>query len=112
MAKQQPVEIQMRERKRGWIGHTLWKPHNDLTREALDWNPQGVRRRGCARLTWRRLTDEDLIKMGRSWKTVKELLRARVRWLNFTEALCSIWELQDSSSIHCFCNACIYSLWS
>jgi hypothetical protein len=48
--KQQTVEVQIRERKWGWIGHTLWKPNSDLTQEALEWNPQGVGRRGHPRM--------------------------------------------------------------
>jgi hypothetical protein len=63
--KQQPVEIQIRERKWGWIRHTLQKPNNDLTREALHWNPQAVRRRGSPRMTWRTI-NEEIKRMGKS----------------------------------------------
>jgi hypothetical protein len=84
------VEVHIRERKWGWIGHTLWKPNNDLTREALEWNPQGVRRRGHPRMTWRRMIQQEINRMGKSLKAVKELSRNRVRWRNFMEALCSI----------------------
>ena len=41
-------------RKRRWIGHTLWKPKHNITRQALQWNPQGKRGRGRPRNTWRR----------------------------------------------------------
>jgi hypothetical protein len=96
-AKQQSVEIQIRERKWGWLRYTLQKPDNDLTREALDWNPQGVRRQR-PRMTWRRTIYEEINRMGKSWKTVKELSGNRVRWRNFTDGLCYIQELQNSSS--------------
>jgi hypothetical protein len=89
-AKQQPFEIQTREGKWEWIGYTLQKPNNDLTREALDWNPAGVRGRGRPVMTWRRTLDEEVNRMGKSRKTVQELSRNRVRWRRFTEALCSI----------------------
>ena len=29
------------EAKRKWIGHTLRKPHNSVTKQALFWNPHG-----------------------------------------------------------------------
>jgi hypothetical protein len=29
-----------------WIGHTLRKPSSDNTKAALEWNPQGTRKRG------------------------------------------------------------------
>ena len=43
---QEPVEISMKRRKWRWIGHTLRKPANNITRQALDWNPSGTRKRG------------------------------------------------------------------
>jgi hypothetical protein len=49
-------------------------------------------------MIWRRTTDEEINRMGNSWTMFKELLRNTVIWQNFTEALCSIQELQDSSS--------------
>jgi hypothetical protein len=36
-----------------WIGHTLRKGHDTIEREVLDWNPQGQRKRGRAKETWR-----------------------------------------------------------
>jgi hypothetical protein len=44
------------------------------------------------------MTDEEINRMGKSRKMVKELSRNRVRWWNFTEALYSTQELQDGSS--------------
>jgi hypothetical protein len=41
-------------------------------------------------MTWRRTIQEEINKMGKSWNAVNELSRNRVRWQNFTEALCSI----------------------
>ena len=34
------------EKKWGWIGHTLRKPASNVTRQALEWNPQGKRKVG------------------------------------------------------------------
>jgi hypothetical protein len=43
-------EIEMSTQIKRWkwnlIGHTLRKGHEAIEREALDWNPQGKRRRG------------------------------------------------------------------
>jgi hypothetical protein len=41
-------------RKWKWIGHTLRKDQNNITRQGLDWNPQGKRRMGRPRVTWKR----------------------------------------------------------
>ncbi|RUS77407.1 hypothetical protein EGW08_014826 [Elysia chlorotica] len=42
----QKVETEIMKRKWGWIGHTLRKPASNITRQALDWNPQGKRKVG------------------------------------------------------------------
>ena len=41
---QQPIERETRRRKWRWIGHTLRKPLDDITRNTIDWNDQGSRR--------------------------------------------------------------------
>jgi len=51
--KQPRIDLQIRKRKCGWLGHTLRK-RTDITRQALEWNPQGKRRRGRPKNTWRR----------------------------------------------------------
>ena len=51
---QEPVAKQILRRKWGWIGHTLRKPASSTTRQALTWNPQGKRKRGRPRNSWRR----------------------------------------------------------
>ena len=40
------MSTQIRRRKWNWMGHTLRKGHEAIEREALDWNPQGKRKRG------------------------------------------------------------------
>jgi hypothetical protein len=43
---EKPVALQIKKRKWQWIGHTLRKNDGSLGKQALDWNPQGVWRRG------------------------------------------------------------------
>ena len=43
---QQPIEQEIRHRTWGWIGHTLRRPDGHLAKRALEWNPQGKRKRG------------------------------------------------------------------
>ena len=58
--KQTPIETEIRKRKWGWIGHTLRKPASNITRQALDWNPQGKRKVGRPKQTWRRSTNAEI----------------------------------------------------
>ena len=44
--KQLPIENEIKKRKWRWIGHTLRKPPESITRQAITWNPPGKRRRG------------------------------------------------------------------
>jgi len=46
ITKQKPREIQIKRRKWNWIGHTLHEEAGTIRKTALDWNPQGHRRRG------------------------------------------------------------------
>nr|KAG5690895.1 hypothetical protein BaRGS_028927 [Batillaria attramentaria] len=42
--RQVPIEQEIKKRKWGWIGHTLRKSTSNVTRQSLDWNPQGKRK--------------------------------------------------------------------
>ncbi|XP_075157756.1 uncharacterized protein LOC142231022 [Haematobia irritans] len=87
--KQESVLLEIRRRKWMWIGHTLRKPHDDITRTALDWNPQGSRRRGRPANTWRRLVDAEIHDAGYTWRELKNLANDRTKWNAFVTALCS-----------------------
>ena len=47
------------QRKWRWIGHTLRKPQQSVTKQSLQWNPQGARKRGRPRETWKRCVERD-----------------------------------------------------
>jgi hypothetical protein len=70
ITKDEPINIQIKKRKWRWIGHTLRKPAG-----AIDWNPQGARRRGRPRKTWRRAIEDEMTEMerpgdrSRHWQT-------------------------------------------
>ena len=82
------VEEEIRSRRWRWIGHTLRKPPDNITRQALTWNPQGKRRRGRPRNTWRRDLEADTRKMGHTWREVEALAQDRRRWRAVVDGLC------------------------
>ena len=84
-----PINIQIKKRKWAWIGHTLRKPPNSITKQALKWNPQGKRNRGWPRNTWRRDTESELKEQGHNWNSAENLAPNRVRWREFVNGLCS-----------------------
>ena len=87
--KQEKIEVTIRRRNWRWIGHTWRKPATNITRLSLEWNPQGVRRKGRLKKSWRRTIQQEYEDLGMSWDEVKRTAKNRVRWKAAVEALCS-----------------------
>ena len=86
-AKQERIEVTIRRRKWRWIGHTLRKPATNITHLSLEWNPEGVRRRGRPKTI--RTIQQEYEELGMSWDEVKRTAKNRLRWKAEVEALCS-----------------------
>ena len=86
--KQEPIEQEILQRRWRWIGHTLRKPASSTTRQALNWNPQGRRKRGRPRNTWRRDVDADTKKLGHTWGKLERLAQDREAWRTLVGGLC------------------------
>jgi hypothetical protein len=67
----------------------LRKEQNNITRQGLDWNPQGKWRKGRPRVTWKRTVLAELQEQNVSWKESKQMAKNRVRWQQFVMALFS-----------------------
>ncbi|VDP26099.1 unnamed protein product [Schistosoma margrebowiei] len=61
------AEEEIRKKRWKWIGHTLRKAHNCVTRQALTWNPQGQKKSGRPKNTLRREMEIDKIRMNNNW---------------------------------------------
>ena len=48
----------------GILPYTLWKAEGIIDKEALDLEPQGARRRGRPKKTWKRRVQEGTQEMG------------------------------------------------
>ncbi|KAJ4428965.1 hypothetical protein ANN_25961, partial [Periplaneta americana] len=101
--QQKPVELEIRHRKWGWLGHTLRRPTDDPARKALDWNPQGSRGIGRPKITWKRTVLTEAKTMGKTWSEIKALARNRVRWRSFLRSLLRKSKQNDTLRIpeHC-----------
>ncbi|GFS25456.1 hypothetical protein ElyMa_007027200 [Elysia marginata] len=77
---QKPVEGEIKMRRRRWIGHTVRKPHNNITRQALQWNPQGNRVRDRPRETWERCVEREMTMMRKRWGHLGKLAQDRSGW--------------------------------
>ena len=86
---QSRIEESIKRRKWKWIGHTLRKRENNITRSALQWDSQGFRRRGRPRQSWRRSVLDEIAKKNITWLEAKRTAKNRVRWRSMVDALCS-----------------------
>jgi len=86
---QKATDNQIKRWKWNWIGHTLRKETGAIEKTILDWNPQGYRRRGRPKRTWRRTIEDEIRSTRRSWKEVKGIAGDRNAWKHFMNALCS-----------------------
>ena len=70
VSDQEDINLEIRRRKCRWIGHTLRKEDGEISKAALLWNPQGSRKRGRPKNSWRRSVIKEV---GRSWNELRFL---------------------------------------
>ena len=81
------IDTIIRRRWWRWIGHVLRKEQDSITRTALHWTPEGRRRRGRPKITWRRTVEKEMKDLGQTWGTVQRLAQSRQDWQSFVAAL-------------------------
>lgn len=84
---QSPIAKEIGLRKWNWVGHTLRKLPNDITRQALSWNPPGKRKQGGQFKTWQTSVRSEAAQQDKTWNKLAALAANRVRWKCFVEAL-------------------------
>ncbi|VDP31856.1 unnamed protein product [Schistosoma curassoni] len=82
-------EEEIRKRRWKWIGQTLRKSSNCITRQALIWNPEWKRKRGRSKNTLRREIEAVMKRMNNKWKEVERIAQYRVGWRMLVIGLCS-----------------------
>jgi hypothetical protein len=80
------INLEIRKRKFRWIGHTLRKEDGEVPKAALLWNPQGNRKRGRPKNSWRKSVIKEA---GRSWNELRFLATDRQKWKGLIDNLCS-----------------------
>ena len=85
---EEDVEREIAGRKWRWIGHTLRKPPDNITKQSLRWNPQGRRGRGRPRSTWRREVEAEMKKIGYNWDQIDRMAQDRQHWRVTVSDLC------------------------
>ena len=80
-ANVEKLSEEVRRRRWRFIGHILrQQPDNDCV-TALTWTPEGRRKRGRPKTTWRRTVEKERSKAGwQSWSEVRTAAQDRNRW--------------------------------
>ena len=79
---------EVRRRRWRFFGHILRQQPDCVT--ALTWIPEGKRKRGRPKATWRRTVEKERCKAGwQSWREVRTAAQDRNRWRAHVEALCA-----------------------
>lgn len=87
LTEQQPVDIDVRERKWRWLGHTLRRPAGHIPQLVLDWKPaNGSRRVGRPTHTWKRSVIKEAEQKNVAWADLKQLAQDRRNWKNLLMA--------------------------
>ena len=76
------------------------KGKNSITRQALQWNPQGSRGRGRPRETWRRCMEREMKDVGMTWVALSKKAQGRDVWRRF---VCGLTGVRDNDDDDEFC---------
>jgi hypothetical protein len=69
------------KRRWQWIGHVLRMDNNRNARTALDWAPDGKRKRGRPKETWGRTVEKDRKQLGfNTWAEATRQAQDRSKW--------------------------------
>ena len=85
--QQQDIATTIMRRRWRWIGHVLRKDQEDITKTALHWPPEGKRKRGRPKMTWRRTVEAEASKYQQTWGTLQKTANDRQKWKIFVTAL-------------------------
>jgi hypothetical protein len=77
--------LEIRKRKSGWFGHTLRKDDGEIPKGTLQWKPQGSRKRGRPKISWRISVIKEA---GRSCNELRFLAADRQKRKEFIDKLC------------------------
>ena len=72
------------------IGHILRQDRHNLSNVAMTWAPEGKRKRGRPKTTWRRTVERERTEAGwKSWDEARAAAADRKKWRDSVKALCA-----------------------
>jgi hypothetical protein len=89
MTRQEDLRDTIKRRRWRWIGHALRREQGNIAKTALRWTPEGRRRRGRPKNTWRRTVEAEAQAANLGWKDLERLAQDRRKWSDLVVALCA-----------------------
>ncbi len=83
------MSLQIKKKRLSWLGHVLRMNNRRLTKQTFKWIPEGQRKRGKPKGTWRRTIEADLQKANLTLDEVETEAQNRNGWRALVAALCS-----------------------
>jgi hypothetical protein len=84
-----PLSVEIKRRRWRWIGHVCRMHPDSIPRVAMRWTPQGKRKRGRPKETWRRSVEKEMKDLGWSWGQIQHWSQDRQHWRSLVVALCA-----------------------
>ena len=76
-----PVSDMIADRRWTWLGYVLRLESINHAKVSLTWSPEGRRRRGRPKTTWRRTVESEWRRLGfNSWTQIEQLAKDRAKW--------------------------------
>ena len=82
----EPMATILMRRRWRWIGHVT-RQEASIAKTALQWTPEGKRKRGRPKITWRRTVEKEIKEMGKTWGVIQLMTRDRHMWREYIAAL-------------------------
>ena len=89
--QQEDMETIITRKRWRWTEHVLRKDDNSITKVAIRRTPEGKRKRGRPKTTWRRTVEAEMKRMNHSWGTIRRLASDRQGRWSFVAALYASW---------------------
>ena len=86
--RQEAMNDILKKRRWKWLGHVMRMRQEMPARIALTWTPEGKRKKGRPRTTWRRMMEEELDTASLTWGSALKVARDRRAWKVLSEAPC------------------------
>ncbi|KAI8483834.1 hypothetical protein Bbelb_383610 [Branchiostoma belcheri] len=101
-----PLSITITERRMRYAGHVLRMTSDRHAKTSVFWKPEGKRKRGRPKLTWRRTLQKDLESRGITLKDAESLAEDRAEWRRLAAQGLTLWDL-SASLCSCPYSACV-----